>query len=107
METGDADIIARPIDFLGVNYYYRTIVHQKPGEPIGNYEQVKPEGAEYTTMGWEVYPEGLRQLLVRLHTDYTIPQIYITENGAAFADEVSEDGKARSVRTARYTIRVV
>jgi beta-glucosidase len=102
METGDAEIIARPIDFLGVNYYYRTIVHQKPGEPIGNYEQVKPQGAEYTTMGWEVYPEGLRQLLVRLHTDYTIPEIYITENGAAFADEVGEDGKVHDPRRVNY-----
>jgi beta-glucosidase len=102
MESGDAQIIARPIEFLGVNYSYRTIVHHKPGEPINNYEQIKPPDAEYTTMGWEVYPEGLRQLLVRLHRDYSPPQIFITENGAAFPDTISEDNQVHDPRRIHY-----
>ena len=44
-------------------------------------------------MGWEVYPEGIYNLLGRLHFDYDFPAIYITENGAAFLDEVSHDSK--------------
>jgi beta-glucosidase len=37
-------------------------------------------------MGWEVYPEGLTELLVRMHTDYPVPPLYVTENGGAFKD---------------------
>jgi len=47
-------------------------------------------------MGWEVYPEGLTDLLLRLHRDYRVPPIYVTENGGAFKDQcVMEDGEAR------------
>lgn len=102
MEPGDAEIIARPIDFLGVNYYYRTIIAHKPGKSFEDVERILPKDAEYTEMGWEVYPEGLRQLLVRLHTDYAIPEIYVTENGAAFADVVNEDGQVHDPRRVNY-----
>jgi beta-glucosidase len=37
-------------------------------------------------MGWEVYPEGLKDLLVRMQRDYELPDVYITENGAAYPD---------------------
>jgi len=53
-------------------------------------------------MGWEVYPDGLYELLVRLHRDYKIPEIYITENGAAFKDEVTPDGKVHDERRLNY-----
>jgi beta-glucosidase len=43
-------------------------------------------------MGWEVYPEGLYDILGRLHFDYRFPVLYVTENGAAYHDEVSQDG---------------
>jgi beta-glucosidase len=50
---------------------------------------VHVEGSEYTEMGWEVYPDGLYELLVRLHRDYKIPEIYITEKrGQPSKDEV-------------------
>lgn len=102
MEEGDAEIIARPVDFLGVNYYFRTIIHQPEGEPWGEYTLVHPEGAEYTAMGWEVYAQGLHDLLVRLHNDYAIPAMYITENGAAFEDVVSTDGRVHDARRTHY-----
>jgi len=73
-----------PLDFLGVNYYMRSVV--SAGEPW----DIKTGGNEITDMGWEVYPQGLTELLVRLHRDYTLPPIFITENGAAFQDEVLE-----------------
>lgn len=102
MEAGDAGIIASPIDFLGVNYYYRTIIRQRPDRPPGDYEIVHPTGAEYTEMGWEVYPQGLHNLLVRLHKDYAIPELYITENGAAFPDVVTADGQVHDERRVSY-----
>src|SRR5262249_51146191 len=94
-EAGDAAIIARPLDFLGVNYYLREIVHQKAD---GSIEIVHPKDAEYTAMNWEVYPAGLRELLLRLHQDYSIPQIFVTENGAAFPDTISEDNQVHDPR---------
>jgi len=76
---GDLETIAAPLDFLGVNYYTRNVVRAGVGE-------VATEGAEHTDMGWEVYPDGLRDLLVRLHAEYELPDLHITENGAAFPD---------------------
>ncbi|MHB8597808.1 MAG: GH1 family beta-glucosidase [Ktedonobacteraceae bacterium] len=99
IEAGDNAIIARPVDFLGLNYYYRTILHQPPG---GGFEMVQPEGAEITTMGWEVYPQGLYTLLSRLHNEYHVPAIYITENGAAFPDTLSHDDQVHDPRRLNY-----
>lgn len=79
---GDMPSIQVPLDFLGVNYYMRSVV--SAGEPW----DLKTSGNEITDMGWEVYPQGLTELLLRLHRDYTLPPIFITENGAAFPDEV-------------------
>ncbi|HVB20629.1 MAG TPA: GH1 family beta-glucosidase [Ktedonobacteraceae bacterium] len=99
IEAEDNAIIARPVDFLGLNYYYRTILHQKPD---GSSEQIQPAGAEYTTMGWEVYPQGLHTLLSRLHNEYRVPAIYITENGTAFPDTLGPDGQVHDPRRLNY-----
>src|SRR5258708_1299492 len=102
MEAGDPGIIARPLDFLGVNYYFRMIVRHLSGRGPLSFEQVQPEGAEYTAMGWEVYPPGLHAVLTRLHQEYQIPQFYITESGAAFDDTVSADGHVHDPRRVEY-----
>lgn len=102
MEAGDAAIIGRPVDFLGVNYYYRMVIRQSPGGKFGTYETVNPEGSEYTEMGWEVYPKGLYDLLTRFHKEYQIPAFYVTENGAAFPDTLSEDGHVHDPRRVHY-----
>src|SRR5207302_10836049 len=75
------------LDFLGVNYYPHSVVRDAPGQGLFGTASVKPVGAEYTEMGWEVYPDGLRELLLRLNDDYRPTALYITENGAAFADK--------------------
>lgn len=91
MEDGDAELLAATkIDFLGVNYYNRTVVRRDAAAPLG-YVGLVPEGADVTEMGWEVYPQGLHDLLTRLERDYNsppqrIPAFYITENGAAYPD---------------------
>ncbi|AWN22787.1 beta-glucosidase [Deinococcus irradiatisoli] len=92
-EPGDLEIIRAPLDFLGVNYYTRSYV-AKGGD--------KPSGAEYTDMGWEVYPDGLRDLLVRLESDYTLPPIYITENGAAYPDVLGQDEAVHDAERVAY-----
>ena len=87
IEDSDLSTIAAPLDFLGVNYYTRSVVRADPvnGEPV----MVDAEGVERTAMGWEVYPDGLFELLVRLQDDYELPPLYVTENGAAYADQRS------------------
>ena len=90
----DLSVISAPLDFLGVNYYRRNVVQADAGI-------VSPEGREYTTMGWEVGPEFLHELLVQLRDEYDVPPLVVTENGAAFADTVA-DGRVDDPRRAAY-----
>jgi beta-glucosidase len=82
VEEGDMEAIAQPLDFLGVNYYTRNF------SSSGNPWDVAMTGNEVTDMGWEVYPQGLTELLLRLHQDYPVKRLRVTENGAAFKDEL-------------------
>ncbi|MFT6528973.1 MAG: beta-glucosidase [Psychrosphaera sp.] len=86
---GDMDIIAQPLDFLGINYYTR-LTYSAPsqaGEFYTELEHLYPR----TDIGWEIYPKALTELLVSLNTQYKLPPVYIAENGAAMPDKM-EDG---------------
>jgi len=96
LKEGDLDIISVPMDFLGVNYYTRVIMKGGPVEVKG-----APRD-ELTEMGWEVYPEGLYEMLARISRDYGPARIYITENGAAFPDRLDETGRIRDMRRVDY-----
>jgi beta-glucosidase len=63
---------------------------------------VQDPEAQRTDMGWEVYPDGLHRLLVRVATDYAPAKIYVTENGAAFPDVRSHDGRVRDPERVAY-----
>jgi len=81
-----------------VNYYFRNLVAADPdGDPFP-FKKITPADAELTEMGWEVYSEGIYRLLMKLHRDYAPSKVMITENGAAFADKVDEDGKVHDER---------
>jgi beta-glucosidase len=96
VEPGDLEAISGPLDFLGINYYSRAVVRaDEAGEPVG--VAMVPE-EERTTMGWEVFPQGLHDLLLRVHRDYRPASILITENGAAFPDVVDGTGKVADPR---------
>ena len=84
IEDGDLQTISAPLDFLGVNYYTRSVVRSNgaDGRPV----TVTGDDVERTEMGWEVYPDGLYELLLRLRAEYDPPPLYVTENGAAFRD---------------------
>jgi len=73
------------LDFLGINYYSRQVVRAAPAELLAS-QQVRVKNAMHTTMGWEVYPQGLSEVLQRVARDYRPPAIYVTENGASFDD---------------------
>jgi beta-glucosidase len=97
---GDMELIKQPIDFVGVNYYTRSVVKNAPGKFLG-YAGVRPPG-EYTAMDWEVYPQGLTDLLVRLTQDYAAPDLYITENGCAYEDVLTADGQVHDTQRVQY-----
>ncbi|MCJ7626167.1 MAG: family 1 glycosylhydrolase, partial [Anaerolineaceae bacterium] len=93
VQAGDLDTISRPVDFMGVNYYTRNIARADDVSEEDNKQRTVFRGDEITEMDWEVYPEGIYNILGRLHFDYAFPSIYITENGAAFPDKVGPDGQ--------------
>ena len=97
VQDGDLEAMSTPVDFVGINYYYRTVVRRGTSpEPNSVYLGAPVEraylGYPKTEMGWEIDPQGLYDFLTRVHRDYGPIPLYITENGAAFADEVASDG---------------
>jgi len=81
---GDMEIISHPTDFLGINFYTRAIYRADEKE---QFVQIDPP-APRTDIGWEIYPAAFTELLVSLNETYTLPPIYITENGAAMDDKL-------------------
>lgn len=124
VEDGDLEVVATPLDFLGLNYYQGCAISARPappedlmpGEPpltrktsvpaVGQGEAYTvSRGLPRTAMDWEVQPDGLRRLLERVHADWTGPAgipVYVTENGAAFDDEVGPDGQVDDVERTAY-----
>jgi beta-glucosidase len=100
IEDGDLATIAAPIDFLGVNNYTSPLVGAD--ENGGRSRILHRADVDRTDMGWEVVPEGLHDVLVRLHRDYAPKAMYVTENGAAFADVRGHDGAVRDPERQSY-----
>jgi beta-glucosidase len=84
--AADLALIQEPIDFLAINYYTRSVVQDDARAPLPHVSKVKQSGSIYTETGWEVHPQSLTNLLLRVCQDYGERPLYITENGAAFAD---------------------
>ena len=96
----DHDIISEAMDFLGVNYYERTIV-RGPMSDFGSGLSV-PHDAEITEMGWEVHPGGLTDLLADVADTYQPRSILITENGCSYSDGPESDGHVRDTRRMEF-----
>lgn len=94
--AGDFAVIGEPIDFLGLNYYTRSVNRaDNAAHPTGA-APVRQPAALYTETGWEVRPQSLREVLGWLRSRYGELPIHITENGAAFADPPADaDGRVR------------
>lgn len=119
VRDGDLDLIRQRLDVLGVNYYSTTMVRRAPegdsrSDNSGHRESAHSpwiaahevafvrEPGPYTAMGWNIAPEALTELLVDLRRRYPDLPTMVTENGAAFDDEVSPDGRIRDVLRVRY-----
>lgn len=108
IQPGDFEIIAAPIDFLGVNYYTRSIVRDDSDR--NNLSPTRSPDHPTTDMysgtenpvAWEVYPEGLYNLLNRLQFEYGPAKIYITENGASYGDGPDAMGHIADIRRLNY-----
>jgi beta-glucosidase len=114
LHDGDLAAISAPIDALGVNFYSPTLVtaataalrEQSTDEWINDPQAASgpsvfpgtdlayalPQDGPHTAMGWRIEPASLTELLLRVHRDHPGLPLVITENGAAFDDEVSADG---------------
>ena len=103
IQAGDLAIIAEPLDWIGINYYFDILVRglaaDDPSRRMRAYPTVAgvTEAARreaHTDMGWPITPEGFTELLRRLRTDYPdLPPLYITENGCAYDDPVRRRGR--------------
>src|SRR5205823_8594859 len=124
IQDGDLELIGAPIDFLGVNYYHDDNVSGHP-LPAGAHQSMAPTprpksspfvGSEYVTfpsrdlprtaMDWEVNPDCLRTLLVRLGREYpNLPPLYVTENGGAYGGgRVGEEGPGQYPEAADHIL---
>ena len=92
------------LDYLGLNYYRRDSVSALSDRAF-DWEVGARPGTEQTQMGWEVAPDGLRDVLLALHREYAPREIVITENGAAYPDTVDPDGRVRDSRRVAYLSR--
>jgi beta-glucosidase len=102
IEEDDLKVINAPVDFVGINYYFRNIIQFDSTVPIWQAKNVVPQEAEFTDMGWEIYPQGLYGLLNRVQELYHLKSIYITENGAAFPDKLEKDGSVHDKDRIKY-----
>jgi beta-glucosidase len=105
VEDGDLKTISAPIDFLGVNNYTSPLVGAD--ENGGRSRILVRSDVDRTDMGWDVVPNGLHDLLVRLHKDYEPRAIYVTENGAAYADVRGHDGSVLDPEREAYLTEYV
>lgn len=118
VHDGDSAVIAQPLTELGVNYYNPTIV-AAPGVQVAEATDHRPSEhtpfvgtsgkavfvrmpGPYTAMGWPIDPTGLTELLLDLSGRYPSLPLVVTENGAAFDDEVSEDGRVHDPKRVGY-----
>jgi beta-glucosidase len=95
MQPGDLADIATPMDCLGINYCSRVV-----SSADRSFDKTK-SGVALTDMGREIHPRGLTELLLTLHRDYTPPPVFITENGGAFKDPMT-DGRVHDADRSGY-----
>jgi beta-glucosidase len=107
VRDGDLETIARPIDFLGVNYYAPRVIESVPGDAPWPWRVIVPEGVATTggftdgvartEAGTPIVPRGLTDLLVRVHRDYGPIPVMITENGAVFSEPLHDERRVRFI----------
>ena len=98
---GDLKTISTPTDFLGVNYYSRAVIRDESVDEKLN-EKHKVTMGPKTDFGWEVYPQGIYDLLKRLQDEYNVNEIMVTENGCSYSDGPDENKKVNDINRVEY-----
>jgi beta-glucosidase len=105
--TDEVERLRQSLDFVGINYYSRNVVRHDPAQPPVLAKRVRQDESEHTAMDWEVYPQGLGDILRWVADRYPNTPIYITENGAAFDDPApAADGVDDSPRIAYLRVHL-
>jgi beta-glucosidase len=99
---GDLATIATATDFLGVNYYNRAVLRSESVPEDKNAPRTVRVRDERTDIGWEVYPEGLLEILLRVNEQYAPATIFVTENGASYAEGPDASGRVADARRIRF-----
>ena len=102
VQDGDMELISAPLDWMGLNYYFRQFVADDPTGDVPNFRQTPGPNAEHTYMDWEVDADGIYQLLMRLTQEYGVQKIFITENGSSYLDTVAADGTVSDPERTAY-----
>jgi len=111
--SGDLEVIGVPLDFMGINYYSRhTVAGPEDGvfsdpsvpsaSPGSEKVRMVDTGADKTFMGWEIHPDGLVDVVAMVAERSADLPIYITENGAAYDDQVGPDGQVDDEERRHY-----
>jgi beta-glucosidase len=95
------EMIHQPIDYLGLNMYRRSVIADGKDLAPVNVKRINPPG-EYSDMGWEVYPKGLYDILKWTNKNYPTKKIYVTENGVAYNDPVTPEGRCHDKKRVTY-----
>jgi beta-glucosidase len=99
IEPDDLGRIRTAFDFLGINLYTRARIAHQPGLPYGlDATQVATTEGPVTDFGWEVWPDALYDMLMRVTRDYETPVLEVTENGCAYGDAPGPEGRVRDER---------
>ena len=97
----DEATIGVPMDFLAVNHYHHMVVEADPTDPHLGARGAAAEPAS-TSLGWSVTPEAFYAVLTRVRDDYPPIPLYVTENGASYADYVDPTGAVRDSERIEY-----
>jgi beta-glucosidase len=107
-QSGDDKRMTAPLDYIGVNYYFRQIVANlatpapaKPSYDAMGFNHYNGKEGPLTDFGWEVYPRGMYEIVQRVSKDYKLP-IEITENGCSYGDYPDASGRVADVRRIHY-----
>ena len=100
------ETVQAPLDFIGINLYTRSVIANDPQNANLGTRQVPVREAERTDFGWEVYPEALHDVIMRIWRDYKLP-IYVTENGCSYRDGPDERGVVADERRVSFYERYI
>lgn len=105
VKPGDMELCGAPLDFLGINYYRRQLVSAIPpgqGESATGVHNFDAYEGPLTDFGWEVWPDGFHDLLMRISQEYPNVPMEITENGCSYLDAPNEHGRVPDERRIEF-----